>query len=155
MNQLFFQICESVNNHFLMDQTLIQRSTKELIGPQHIICNLIGTEEEERQFKRIIDSDDYKSASSFREQVFILCNQLRSNDAPISFERVGRVFGKSKQAIWSQYKKSLQGTVMADQLSYHLKSYFKSRITLASFILIPHTLYILLIKKLQILFPYI
>ena len=90
-----------------MDQTLIQRSTKELIGPQHIICNLIGTEEEERQFKRIIDSDDYKSASSFREQVFILCNQLRSNDAPISFERVGRVFGKSKQAIWSQYKKSL------------------------------------------------
>lgn len=54
-----------------MDQTLIQRSTKELIGPQHIICNLIGTEEEERQFKRNIDSDDYKSASSFREQVFI------------------------------------------------------------------------------------
>ena len=50
-------------------------------------------------FSIAIESEEFKNAVSFTKQVGMLCKFLRTDTIHVSFERIGKIFGKNKSSI--------------------------------------------------------
>ena len=98
---------EALNNEDKIDPNKLRKEAidnieqfndyHKLIGPKRVLINRRNMKES--HFKRIsevIHSDDFKMASSYREQVGILCSRLRrSDDEVIPYSIIGGLFNRS------------------------------------------------------------
>ena len=64
---------------------------------------------EQFYFSIAIESEEFKNAVFFRQQVGVLCRFLRTDTIRVSFERIAQIFGKNKNSIKYQLEKYLNG----------------------------------------------
>ena len=86
---------------------------KEYLAPKQFVCDFQGTEEERSAFLMAKSQSDFINAKSFREQLDVLFNYLHNDHIRVSFERIAKLFGVSKQSVNNQYLK-LQKVILPD-----------------------------------------
>ena len=72
------------------------RFEKEFVPQNEIEANL---------FDQCIHSQEYLSATCFRDQIGILCSYLRNEKCHVSFQRIGLLYGKNSYSIKYQFDK--------------------------------------------------
>ena len=80
-----------------------------MIPPLKMCCPFTGTLAEQTAFEKAINSVDYLTATTFRDQVGVICEFLRNDGLNVSYERIGKIFNESKHCIWDQHKNYLRG----------------------------------------------
>lgn len=58
-----------------------------------------GTFEEKQAFFNAVFDQNFQNATTFTEQIGILCSYLRNENIMVSFERIAAVFGKTRQCV--------------------------------------------------------
>lgn len=56
-------------------------------------------------FDQCIHSQEYLSATCFRDQIGIICSYLRNEECHVSFQRIGLLYGKNSYSIKYQFDK--------------------------------------------------
>lgn len=75
-------------------------------SPRELIGDIKGTEEEEEAFRIAKSHPLFIEATSFRDQVGILCTYLRNEQVRVSYERIAKLFpDTTKQTVQNQYNK--------------------------------------------------
>ena len=58
------------------------------------------------RFLDFFSNDFFLNAKSLREQIFIVCQQLRKSSEKVSFQLIAKFFNSKKTSIWKQYQKA-------------------------------------------------
>jgi hypothetical protein len=58
-------------------------------------------------FTELYNTDEFQRADSFRDQIFLAVEYLRSEEVSIPFSAIGTLFGVSKATIAEQYQRAL------------------------------------------------
>lgn len=64
---------------------------------------------ESESFRNAMDDIQFKLASSFTDQIGILCRYLRKGRIQVSYERIGKIFHKTRFCVLHHHKKFLRG----------------------------------------------
>ena len=74
-----------------------------------IVNDFQGTILEIQEYKNAINRPDFIFATTFRQQVGIICEHIHNNFIKVSYERIGKVFNENKYAVRHQHNKYLYG----------------------------------------------
>lgn len=86
-----------------------QAKKDKMIGPFPMINRFTGNRLEVQAFSQMIQSYEYLNAPNFCTQVGLLCSVLRTEKIRVSFERIGKIFGKSKFSVRDMYNNFIRG----------------------------------------------
>ncbi|KAK8882009.1 hypothetical protein M9Y10_044648 [Tritrichomonas musculus] len=74
-----------------------------------IVNDFQGTILEIQEYKNAINRPDFIFATTFRQQVGIICEHIHNNFIKVSYERIGKVLNENKYAVRHQHNKYLYG----------------------------------------------
>lgn len=86
-----------------------QAKEHKMIPALDIIKKFTGKPTEVQLMNEATSSEEYTSATNFCSQVGIICSYVRTNRIRISYERIGSMFGKSKQCVNDMHKNYMRG----------------------------------------------
>ena len=82
---------------------------KDVQPPLEFVTDFTGTDSEIEAFKRLVNSEEYKNATTFREQVGLIADTVRNDLYHVSIKRIADLFGKNKASVHQQIKKYHRG----------------------------------------------
>lgn len=88
-----------------------QLNHNDLLPPKPIISDFLGSDEEKKAYQAANSEMQYLNPQSFRDQVKILTNHLHNDELRVSYDRIAKQFGVSKQCICNQHVKILKGSL--------------------------------------------
>ena len=104
-----FLIKKKKQSHFYFARNAIfTLNKKDLLPPKAIIADFEGTIEEKSAYHAASQLMQCNCPTSFRAQIKILMSFLHNDHIRVSFERIAKLFGVSKQSIANQYNKILK-----------------------------------------------
>ena len=80
-----------------------------MIPALQIVNDFQGTMIEIQEFKNAINRPDFLYATTFRQQIGIICEHIHNDFIKVSYERIGKVFNENKFAVRNQHYKYLYG----------------------------------------------
>lgn len=86
-----------------------QAKAGKMIPPQEPIEDYVGNEREVSLIKTAMSTDEYKNAPNFCTQIGVICSFVRTNYIRISYTRIGKIFGKSKQSVRDMHMNYIRG----------------------------------------------
>lgn len=89
---------------------MIQHQTSKYLRRQAIINQFTPLcPAESKAIKEALNDILYQTCETFTDQVGILCHYLRGNGALVSYERIGKMFNKSRFIIFNHHQNFLRG----------------------------------------------
>lgn len=88
---------------------LKQAKESKMIPPLPIIQDFTGNLTEVQLINEAISSEEYASSPNFCSQIGVICSYVRTERIRISYERIGAMFGKSKQCVNDMHKNYMRG----------------------------------------------
>ena len=85
-----------------------QLNHNDLLPPKPIISDFLGSDEEKKAYQAAILEMQYLNPQSFRDQVKILTNHLHNDELRVSYDRIAKLFGVSKQCICNQHVMAIE-----------------------------------------------
>ena len=87
----------------------MNEKTKELKGPKVLKNDFIGNEVEVSLFTEVTHSEHYKMATTFAEQIGLICSKLKNDKINVSYQRIANAFGVSRQLVRKDHWKYKRG----------------------------------------------
>lgn len=81
----------------------------DMIPALNIVNEFKGSLLEVQEFQKAIKRPDFVYATTFREQIGIICEHIHNNFIKVSYKRIGEVFGENKYAVRNQHNRFLYG----------------------------------------------